>query len=158
MTTRQPRRRETLREQCNIISDRARRQTLIITCLCFVSFQYVYLASTLKARSAESSIASTKSAIMDNFRRDKKSSAIDYPELEDIDDQNSPLEGHEPVEGTTVEQSSPEVDVIENKIESDKSMNRIEIATSQPFSKAKPYKIEAEEPASSPKATIAYGT
>ena len=138
--------------RCNI-------RALIVVCLCFVSFLHVYLASTLKAtRRAESSIASTKSAIMDNFRRDKKSSANDYPELEDIDDQNSPLEGHEPVEGTTVEQSSPEVDVIENKIESDKSMNRIEIATSQPFSKAKPYKIEAEEPASSPKATIAYGT
>jgi hypothetical protein len=150
MTTRQPRRRETLREQCNIISDRARRQTLIITCLCFVSFQYVYLASTLKARSAESSIASTKSAIMDNFRRDKKSSANDYPELEDIDDQNSPLEGQEEETGhnESVEgNSSPEVPEI--KIE--ETMNVIGESKKLNI-------IAAEEPASSPKATIAYGT
>jgi hypothetical protein len=130
--------------RCNI-------RALIVVCLCFVSFLHVYLASTLKAtRRAESSIASTKSAIMDNFRRDKKSSAIDYPELEDIDDQNSPLEGQEEETGhnESVEgNSSPEVPEI--KIE--ETMNIIGESKKLNI-------IAAEEPASSPKATIAYGT
>ena len=133
--------------RCNI-------RALIVVCLCFVSFLHVYLASTLKAtRRAESSIASTKSAIMDNFRRDKKSSAIDYPELEDIDDQNSPLEGQEEETGhnEAVEgNSSPEVDDV-HEIKIEETMNGLGESKKLDI-------IAAEDPASSPKATIAYGT
>ena len=152
----QTRRREILRTQCNVINGRARRQTLIITCLCFVSFQYAYLSSTLRARSAESTIANSSAwlTLMDNYGI----SEIDYPEVEDSANRNSPVEDYEPVKGTTIEQPSPEVDVHKIKIGSDKSMHRIEIETSQPVSNAKPYIIKAEDPASSPKATIAYGT
>lgn len=112
------------------------------------------MASTLRAtRSAESSIASAQSTIMDNFRRDKKSSAIDYPEVKDSADHNAPLEDHEeetghnePVEGD----SSPEVDDV-HEIKIEETMNGIGESKKLDI-------IAAEEPASSPKATIAYGT
>ena len=90
---------------------------------------------------------------MDNFRRDKKSSAIDYPELEDSADQNSPVEdyeeetGHnEAVEGN----SSPEVDDV-HEIKIEETMNGLGESKKLDI-------IAAEDPASSPKATIAYGT
>jgi len=111
------------------------------------------MASALRARNAESSIAniSPQSTIMDNFRRDKKIPAIYSLQREDSADQREDHEEeaahNEPVEGN----SSPEVDVHEVKIEETANANGV----------LEPKKLDviaAEDPASLPKATIAYGT
>ena len=134
---------------------RCSTRNLIFGCAATISFLHVYLIATMTVKDDTSIKSSYQSKSMGHFRRNKKSDTIDFPELDETN-QNVPIDagiGH-----TQVDVEAKEESALQNIVNPQHIEERAQsLQVSQLVDTAKVDIIGANESSSLPKVTIAYG-